>query len=107
MSIAGTYLIKNILQLKLRQCTALDVLDSSEILGHAFTILSSNWLHFLLGQLFSNAGILTQIDLGTDNQARHAGAVVMHLGEPFFADVFEGRGGCDAETNKEDIGLGV
>lgn len=33
--------------------------------------------------------------------------MVVDLGEPLLADVFEGGGGGDAETHEENIGLGV
>lgn len=87
-----SYLVKHILQLILRQSTALDVLDRTQVLGHSLTILSPHRCHLLLGQLLLYAGIVSQIDLCADNEAGDAGAVVMDLGEPFFADVFE-RGG--------------
>ncbi len=85
-----TYLVKHILQLILRQRTALDVLNSSELLCHPLAVLSPDRGHLLLGQLFPDAGVIAQIDLGADNQARHARAVVMYLGEPLLADVLEG-----------------
>ena len=48
-----------------------------------------------------------QIELGTDNQAGDAGAVVVDFGEPLLADVLEGSGRDDGEADEEDIGLGV
>jgi len=32
---------------------------------------------------------------------------VVHFGEPFLADVFEGGGGGHGEADKENVGLGV
>lgn len=42
-----------------------------------------------------------------DDEAWNAGAVVVHLGKPLLADVLERCGGCDAEADEEDVGLGV
>jgi hypothetical protein len=61
----------------------------------------------LLRKLLAHTWIVPKIYLGANNQAGDTGAVVMYLGEPLFSDVFEGRGGCDAEADKEDVGLGV
>lgn len=101
------YLIKHILELELRQSTALDILDSAELLGHPLAVLPSHGGHLLLGQLLSDAGVVSQIDLGADDEAGDAGAVVVDLGEPLLADVLEGGGGGDAEANEEDVGLWV
>lgn len=43
-----TYLVKYILKLILGESTALNVLDSTQVLRHSFAILSSYWLHLLL-----------------------------------------------------------
>ena len=101
------YLIENILQLVLRQGTALDVLDSTQLLSHALAILFPHGGHLLLGKLLPDAAVVPQIDLGADNEAGNAGAVVVNLGEPLLANVFERGGGCDAKADEEDIGLGV
>lgn len=84
-----TYLVKHILELVLRQRTALDVFNRAEVLCHTLTILSADRGHLLLGKLLSDAGVISQIDLGSDNEAGNAGAVVVNLGEPLLADVFE------------------
>lgn len=49
----------------------------------------------------------TQVELGTDDQARDARAVVVNLGEPLLADVLEGSRRNDGEADEEDVGLGV
>ena len=102
-----TYLVKNILQLVLGQGTALDVLNRTEFFGHALSIFPAHGGHLLLGQLVPDTGIVSQIDLGADNEARDARAVVVDLREPLLADVLEGSGGGDTEANEEDIGLRV
>lgn len=102
-----THLIENVLQFVLCQGTALDVFDRSQLLGHALAILLPHRCHSLLGQLLLDARLVAQIGLGADDQARDAGAVVVHFGEPFLADVFERGGGGDGEADEEDVGLGV
>lgn len=87
--VGGAYLVKHILQLILRKSTAFDVLNSAEILGHTLAVFPSHGCHLLLGQLFPYALIIAQIDLGADNEARDAGAMVVDLGEPLLANVFK------------------
>lgn len=102
-----TYLVKDILQLVLREGAALDVLDRTKLLGHPLAILLPHGLHFLFRQLLTHAGIIPQIDLGADDEAGHARAVVVYFGEPFLAHVFEGSRGCDTEADQEDVGLRI
>lgn len=101
------YLVKHVLEFVLRQSTALDILHGAQVLCHALAVLLPHRLHLLLGQFLSHARVIPQIDLCTDNEAGNARAVVVHLGEPFLADVLEGCGGGDAEANEEDVGLWV
>jgi hypothetical protein len=84
------YLIKHVLQLVLRQCAALHILDSSQLLGHPLSVLFSNWCHLLLHKLLPDTLIISQIGLRADNQAWDAWAVVMNFREPLLSDVFEG-----------------
>ena len=101
------YLIKHILQLVLCQSRALHVFHGAKLLCHAITVLLSDGLHLLAGELVPDAGIVAQISLRADNQAGDTGAVVVDLGEPFFPDVLEGGGGGDGEADEEDVGLRV
>lgn len=92
-----TYLVKDVLESLLGQGRALDVLDSTELSGHSLTVLSLDGLHLLFTKLAENGVLLVvalllrwaQIELGTDNQARDARAVVVDFREPLFADVLE------------------
>ena len=110
-----TYLVKDVLESLLGQGRALDVLDSTELSGHSLTVLSLNWLHLLFTKLAENGVLLVvalllrwaQIELGTDNQARDARAVVVDFREPLFANVLERSRRDDGEADKEDVGLGV
>lgn len=102
-----TYLIKHVLELVLSQRAAFDIFHRAQVFGHALAVLAADGAHLLLGKLLAHAGIIPQVDLGTDNQAWDAGAVVVDLGEPLLANVFERGGRRDAEADEEDVGLGV
>lgn len=102
-----TYFIEHILQLVLRQRTALDVLDSTELLSHSLSFLFPHRLHLLFGQLFPHTGVISQVCLRAHNKARDAGAMVVDFGKPFLADVLEGGWRGDAEAYEENVGLGV
>jgi hypothetical protein len=84
-----TYLIEHVFEFILRQRRALDVLDSPELLGHSLPRFSRNRLHLLLGEFVPYAQVVSQVHLGADDKAWHAGTVVMHFREPLFADVFK------------------
>lgn len=102
-----TYLIKDILELILCQRRTLNILDSTKLLRHAFTVLLTDRAHLLLRQLLAHAWIIAQIGLSTNNQARNTWAVMVNLWEPLLADVFERGWGCHGEADKEDVGLWV
>jgi hypothetical protein len=100
-------LVEDILQLVLRQRRALHVLDCSEFLRHALAVFLPNGLHLRLRQLLAHLRVVAEIGLCADDQAGDAGAVVVHFGEPFLADVLEGGGAGDAEAHEEDVGLRI
>ena len=66
-----------------------NVLDGAKLLGQPFTILSRDGSQPLPGKLVNNCGVITEINLRTDNEARHARAVMMDLRQPFLLDVFK------------------
>lgn len=104
---ADTNLIKDILKLVLCQSGALDVFYSTQLLRHPIAIFLADGLHLLPGELFADGRVIPKISLGTDDQTGHTGAVVVHLGKPLLADVFErGRRGY-READQEDICLRV
>lgn len=84
-----SYLVKHILQLELRECRALHVLDSAKVLGHALAVFFPHRLHLLLAKLLTDLRVVAQIGLGANNETRHARAVVVDLGEPLFPHVLE------------------
>jgi hypothetical protein len=105
--VPNTHLVKDIFELKLRERAAFDVFDRAQVLCHPLAVLFPYGRHLLLGQLRYYLLIVPEIHLSADDQARHAGAVVVYLWEPLLADVFERGGRRDAEANEEDVGLGV
>ena len=101
------YLIKDILELVLRQRRTLHVLDSTQLLSHTLAVLLTDWAHLLLRKLLAHAWVIAQIGLGTNDQARNTWAVVVDLREPLLAHVLEGGWGGDGEADEEDVGLWV
>lgn len=88
-SSTSTYLVKDVLELVLRQGRTFHVLDRTKVLRHFLTILPANRLHLLLAKLVTHRGVVTQIDLSADDEAGHARAVVMDFGKPLLANVLE------------------
>lgn len=91
----------------LRQCRALDVLDGAELSCEPLTRLGGHRSLLLPRELVEHGGVVAQVDLSSDDEARNARAVVVHLGEPLFLDVLERGGRGDAEADEEDVGLRV
>lgn len=84
-----TNLVENVLELILRQRGALDIFDSAKLPCHPLAVFPLDRGHSLLKQLVFYVCVISQIHLGADDEARHSRAVVMYLGKPFFANVFE------------------
>lgn len=101
------YLIKDILQLVLRQSRTFDIFDGSELLRHPVTVFFANGLHLLPGELLADARVIAQIGLGADDEAGNTGAVVMNFGEPLLANVLERGRRRHGEADEENVGLGV
>ena len=99
--------VEHILELELCQSRALHVLDSSQFLGHLFSVLLSYRLHLLSGQFLPRLCVISQIRLCADDETRHSRAMVMHFGEPFLSHVFEGCRGGHGKANQEDICLRI
>lgn len=95
----ATNLVENVLQLVLGQSTALHVLDGAKFLSHSLSVFLTHRLHLLLRKLLPDAGIVPQVCLGTDNEARYAGAMVMNFRKPFLSNVLERSRRRDAEAH--------
>jgi hypothetical protein len=100
-------LVKDVLEALLRQSRALDVLDGAELTREPLARVMLDGPLLLPGELLADGGVLSQVDLGADNQAGHARAVVVDLGEPLLLDVLERCRARDREADEEDVGLRV
>ena len=102
-----THLIENILELVLSERRALNILDSPKLFRHPLPIFFAYRGHLLLRELISDAGVIPQISLGTDNKTWNAWTVVVHFWKPFFSDVLKGSGRRNGEADEEDISLRI
>lgn len=103
----STHLIKNILELKLRQSRTFHILNRSQLLSHPLAVLLPHGRHLLLRKLLPHLRVIAQIGLRADDQTGNTGAVVVHLGEPFFTHVLEGGRGGDGEADEENVCLRI
>lgn len=65
----------------LRQCRALDILDSPKLARETLSRLRRHGPLLLPGELLEHGRVVAEIDLGTDDEARDTGAVVVDLRE--------------------------
>jgi hypothetical protein len=100
-------LVENVLETLLSKGRTLDVLDGTEFSGELVALLSGHGSQLVSGKLVKNHPVTSQINLGTNNEARHAGAVVVDLREPLLLDVLKGGGRGDGKADEENIGLRV
>lgn len=105
-------LVKNTLEVSLRQSGTLDVfvddfvglVDLLDVVEH---VLVLDRLHVLLGQGGPGGRVISKIDLGTDEDDGSSRRVVGDLGEPLCGNVIVRRRAHDGETDEEHIGLGI
>lgn len=103
----NTHLIEDVLQALLSECRAFDVLDCSEFAGKPLTLLGGNWPLLLSLQFLEHLRVVSQIDLSTDDEARHSRTVMVDLWEPLLLHVLKGGRRSHAEAHEEDVRLGV
>jgi len=100
-------LVKHALQIPLRKRRTFQVLVCPDLLCNDQGLVVRNWLHALLSQALKCSGILSQVELRTNEDDGDGGSMVINLGEPLCANVVEGGGRDDGEANQEDISLGI
>ena len=100
-------LIEHSLQALLGQGRALQVLGGIDFLGQLETLLMCDRGQLLLGQTLNGGLVLSQIQLGSDNEDRHVGAVVVDFRVPLGLDVLERGRGDDGEARQEHVRLRV
>ena len=103
----SAYLVEHILKLILGECRALNILHCAQVFCHTLAILLSDWLHSLFCKLFADAGIIPEIGLCTNDQARNTWAMVVYFWKPLLTDVLERCGRRHTKAHQEHIGLGV
>lgn len=65
-AIGRPYLVKDVLELELRESRALHVLHRTQLFCHLFAIFLPHGLHLLLCQLLPDLRVISQIRLGAD-----------------------------------------
>ena len=103
----AAHLVEHVLQALLGERRALDVLHSTQFPCKSLALFSGDGPLLLPLQLLQDLGVVSQVDLRADDQARHSGTVVVNFGEPLLLHVLERRRGGDTEADEEDVGLGV
>jgi hypothetical protein len=75
-------LVKDTLQIPLRERGALQILDGADLLGDLHRLLVLYGRHFALAQLLTHFGIVAEVEFGADEDDRDPGGVVLDFGEP-------------------------
>ena len=99
--------IEHSLQTLLGQSGALQILGSVDLLGELKTLLVGDRGQLLLGKTLNGGLVLSQIQLGSDNEDRDIGAMVVDFRVPLGLDVLEGSRGDDREARQEHVRLRV
>ena len=102
-----THLVKDVLQTLLRQRRTLHILHRTQFPREAFSLLRSDGPLLLPLQFLQDLGVVPQIDLRADNEARDTGTVMVDLREPLLLDVLKRCRRRHAEANQEHVRLRV
>lgn len=104
---APNRLIEYALQPLLCQRGTLQVLIRMNIPRHLVTLCIRDGLHPPIAQLGDGLWVLSQIQLGTDEDGGDVGSVMRDFRPPFGSYVFERRWRDEREADKENVGLGI
>ena len=86
----GAYrLIKHSLETLLREGRALKILGAINLLRHGMTLGVRDGLNVAAGQLLERLLVVTEIDLGANQQHRRVGTVVANLRVPLVAYILK------------------
>ena len=77
-------LVKDALEVPLRQGRALEVLVRLNLLGAHERLVVRDGLHPLLAQRLERVGVLPEVELGADEDDGDVGCVVVDLGVPLI-----------------------
>lgn len=89
------------------QRTTLDIFDCAKLSCKSLACIKRDGSLFLSGEFFQDCWVVSQINLGSDNQTRHTGTMVMNFREPLLLHVLKRCWGSNAEANKKNICLGI
>lgn len=82
MQVLPNGLVKHALQVALSECGALEILMCADLLGDGQGLLVRDWLHFAGAQGFGRGAIISQVELGADEDDGDIGGVVFDFGVP-------------------------
>jgi hypothetical protein len=100
-------LVEHGLETLLGQGRALKHLDGLDLLAHGDTLLVGDGCKALLGKTVDRLLVLSQIELGADQDDGGVGVVVLDLWVPLGLDVLERCWRDDRVADQEHIGLWV
>lgn len=75
-------LVEHALQIPLRECGALEILDRADLLGHLHGLLVLYGRHLALTELLTHFRIVAEVEFGADEDDRDARGVVFDFREP-------------------------
>lgn len=75
-------LVKDTLQVPLSQSRTLEVFDGANLFGADQSLVIRYWLHTLRSQALQRGWVLSQIQLGTDQDDGHVRSMVVDFGVP-------------------------
>lgn len=94
---------KDLREALLRQCGALEVLDSADRLCNGRALLGGDWLLSALLERGDSRLLLAQIELGADQNDGRAVGVLLHLGVPLCSNRLEARRRKQTKTQEKNI----
>lgn len=80
-------LVKHALQVALSECGALEVLMCADLLGDGQGLLVRDGLHLAGAQGFGGGAVVSQVELGADQDDGDVGGMVLDLGVPLLRSV--------------------
>jgi len=100
-------LVKHVLEAPLCQAGALHVLDGLDLLGQSLALGHRKGLLSLFPELCDRLWVVSEVDLGPDEDDAGCGAVVLHFRPPLGADVLVRCGVRDAVADEENVRLRI
>src|ERR1700761_5748909 len=101
------YLVKHVLDPKLDQRRAFNILDSAHLQRKTLALRGRDRLLLLTGQPVSHLEVVSRVDLSRDEDVGNFGAIVVHLWTPLLPHILKRCRGCYAKTNDEHIRLWI